>query len=683
MAAINDCLHRYRERSKFMTFTDLDEYIIPRSHKTWSQFINHVQSSNSRQSGFLFRTTIFRQEWTQPAQAYRGVADTYRSSILSHTQRENYTFKPRLRSKMIVDPKKVEEMGVYFAWRTSEKTYTVPETDGLVHSYRKALPKDQYTEDEWQRLSTPVTDLYVVETFGEKLAARLKEVWAKLPEMNQKEQKQKDSVDLQEQENQDIQKQEESTEAQQQAKNLDAHKQTDAQKQVERPDEHKEAESIDVQKDVENLNVRNEKESPHGAKTASVISKSESYHSFQMVEGVGSFLLVYAAIWEGTSVRIISIKKLDEPITNLLCVFWDSLDQTSTGVTVKANVSDLPESQGGKHTAAYITCPVPPESKGKPPVLVGLGKSKGASSKPEVTLPIEARNEPKPDGSGENAKVEFTLCVPTMFRYGNAAQLVEKLEMSRLLGVRRIVFFNLSVSDNVDAVLRMYMQDWSEGRESLEVVVNPWQLPRVPQEGQTKHLDIHYFGQMAGIDYCLHRYRRFTKYMIFSDLDEYLIPLQHANLSHLISELVKQDHLSKMFVFRSTVFDHGRPSPAQGYEAKAVQFGSSLLGFTWRDDFFYPARLRSKLIVDPTSVEEMGIHFVWRGSGSTVAIPVDVGMVGHYRHRLKGCRPQVKDTRVVDKFGKRLAARLKEVWSRLPDVPLGWDPLEKPAPSSC
>ncbi|GFO18183.1 upf0392 protein f13g3.3-like isoform x1 [Plakobranchus ocellatus] len=606
MAAINDCLHRYRERSKFMTFASLNEHIIPRSHKTWSQFINHVQSSSPGQSGLLFTTTIFRQKWTQPAQACRGVADMYRSNILSYTQRGNNIFRPRVSSKMIVDPKKVEEMGVNFAWRMSGKTYTVPETDGLVHSYRKALPKDQFTEDEWQRLSTPVTDLYVVETFDEKLAARLKEVWAKLSD---------------------------------------------------------------------------------GSKPSLMSSLPESDHNFKVLEGIGSIMLVYSAIWEGSAVRIVAIKKLGERITNLMCVFCELLGQNSSN-TVKATVKDLPEHHNTEHTAAVITCPISREDKDKVPAWIGLFDDRDASSQPKVILPIEAlytQNQREQTNetvtinrtAGERTKVEFTLCIPAMVNYQNAAQLVEKIEMSRLLGVRRVVFYNNSISENVDAVLRMYIKDWAEGRESLEVVVYPWQLPLVIQDGHEKPLDIHYFGQMASIDHCLHRYRRFTSYTIFSDLDEFIIPLRHNNLSQLISERKSLNNSYIGFMFQSTVFNHNRPSPGKGFEAEARRYGSAVLGLISRDDYFFPVKVRSKVIVDPSKVEVMGIHFIWKGSGRTDNVPMEQGMVSHYRAPLKICEKQVNDTRVVEKFGSKLVARLKHVWSRLHDLSLELKPFEQ------
>ena len=74
--------------------------------------------------------------------------------------------------------------------------------------------------------------------------------------------------------------------------------------------------------------------------------------------------------------------------------------------------------------------------------------------------------------------VEFTVCGPTLHNnYSDVPKLVEKIEMSRLLGAGRMVFYNYSMSAKVGAVLRMYARDWAEGRETLQVLVYPWELP--------------------------------------------------------------------------------------------------------------------------------------------------------------------------------------------------------------
>ena len=402
-------------------------------------------------------------------------------------------------------------------------------------------------------------------------------------------------------------------------------------------------------------------------------------------------MLVYAAIWEEDVVRIIAIKTRGGSITGLRCVFYSSGDQSSPSFTTIAHVMDIPEHHGAKHTAACVKCPI--QNGSAPVALVGLVHgTAAASSRPKVVLPIEnvKIDASKVKGTAamgdikdsmvtgnpeEEQKVEFSLCVPALYDYKNAAQLVEKIEMSRLQGVGRIVLYNNSVSSNVDAVLRWYARERTAGRDKLEIKVYPWHLPQIDQNGKQVPLQIHYFGQMAAIDHCLHRYRHLSRYIMFTDMDEFFLPLRHDNLSQLIADRHKLHPNSNGFLFQSTVFIRERPSPAKGFEAEAAQFGSVVLGLTSRDNYFFPPNERSKVIVDPTKTDVMGIHFIWHGSGTTHTIPIDQGILAHFRSHLSGCKPQVVDTRVSDKYGKHLVLRLKEVWSQLKGVPLGWTPV--------
>ncbi|GFO13243.1 galactan beta-1,4-galactosyltransferase gals2 [Plakobranchus ocellatus] len=167
--------------------------------------------------------------------------------------------------------------------------------------------------------------------------------------------------------------------------------------------------------------------------------------------------------------------------------------------------------------------------------------------------------------------------------------------MSRLLGACRVVLYNNSIGPNVDAVLRWYIREWEEGRDTLEVAVHSWKLPRVL--GQI--VDTPYYAQLACIDDCLHRYRWTTKYTEFSDLDEFIIPLHHEGWTELLSALEKQNPGNAGFMFCSTVFVKDRPILSCGFEEEATQCRSSILGYIQRENRILPQRDRGKLIVHP------------------------------------------------------------------------------------
>ena len=342
-----------------------------------------------------------------------------------------------------------------------------------------------------------------------------------------------------------------------------------------------------------------------------------------------------------------------------------------------------------QYISSTITCPPKPgEHQGEIPLFVGLVESPTAT--PKKTFFVENRagkNKAEIEKAGykfnfpeKEVTKEFTVCVPAMFKFKDAAKVVEKIEMTRLLGAGRVVLYNASMSSNVDAVLKMYTREWAEGRESLEVVVLPWHLP---MESADKPINIPYYAQQLAIDDCMYRYKRLSKYMVFTDLDEVLFPLKHANWSSLVAERRRLKPQSIGWLFRCTMVNKDRPSPAAGFENDVRRFGSPILGLTSRDVYVYPAHDRPKLIVDPTTIEEMGVHLIWSGEGVTDNLPVDVGLLFHYRDPIDKCRAQVKDTRVADRYGKRLVARLTEIWSKLKGVDLGWSPYTAGDRSKC
>ena len=65
----------------------------------------------------------------------------------------------------------------------------------------------------------------------------------------------------------------------------------------------------------------------------------------------------------------------------------------------------------------------------------------------------------------------FTVCVTALnYRYSRAYELVEMVELNRVLGAERFTFYVNSVGDNVAQVLRWYQ------RQGLVELV-PWDLP--------------------------------------------------------------------------------------------------------------------------------------------------------------------------------------------------------------
>ncbi|RUS89739.1 hypothetical protein EGW08_002557 [Elysia chlorotica] len=291
--------------------------------------------------------------------------------------------------------------------------------------------------------------------------------------------------------------------------------------------------------------------------------------------------------------------------------------------------------------------------------------------KPSVTETTEI----SPDGKVRTCfreRVEFTVCSSVLHSmFSRSESLVETVEMSRLLGAGRVVFYNASISADVNQVLGLYAQDWSEGREALEVVVLPWDLPKLLSPDK-----LYQFGKMAAINDCLHRYRNSSRYIVFSDLDEFIMPIKFSSWSELIAQVNRAQPGTSEYLFQRTIFRRQRPSLTKDFHATAEEYNPAILGVTQREDYIFPQKIRSRMIVDPVAAKEIGLHFAWRILGKSYNVSTEDGLVHDYKettlngnivipNELSRRNTRVTDMYVANRFGLSLATRLKTIWSRL------------------
>lgn len=138
-------------------------------------------------------------------------------------------------------------------------------------------------------------------------------------------------------------------------------------------------------------------------------------------------------------------------------------------------------------------------------------------------------NEPPP-----SYEVNFTVCVtPLNLHFNNYDQLVEIIEVNRIFGAERFVFYNYTTGFNVDRYLHSYEADGIVG-------VVPWKIPVVvdiwpPDPGVTP--EIHYFGQIAALNDCLYRNMLRSRFIVFTDLDEVIVPRVDDTWSDMITRV--------------------------------------------------------------------------------------------------------------------------------------------------
>nr|KAG5712761.1 hypothetical protein BaRGS_029816 [Batillaria attramentaria] len=325
----------------------------------------------------------------------------------------------------------------------------------------------------------------------------------------------------------------------------------------------------------------------------------------------------------------------------------------------------LPESKSRKYSASYVQCHLPDLRE---PYAVSV-TSRDCSQQPTNVLPVI---KSPPGGYSSN----FTVCVkPINFYYSRAYELVEFIELNRMLGADKLVFYIFSVGPNAESVLRWYetvgiveLVDW---KLPSHIIVRHWPITK----GETE--EIHAFGQIGSSNDCLHRHRDVSRYVIAKDLDEFIVPKKHNNWWDMIRHIDnKTGRPISSYVFRNLFFRKDWGVNEEDFEGKALaqRYMSVVLLTDKREPKPLPAKTRSKFIVDPQRVQTLGIHSVWktRGTGSLVhSVDQEDGLVYHYRNWEK---PEDRKNGVRDldmmRFRQELLRRLEERWAQLPNVRL-------------
>lgn len=242
----------------------------------------------------------------------------------------------------------------------------------------------------------------------------------------------------------------------------------------------------------------------------------------------------------------------------------------------------------------------------------------------------------------------FTVCISNLFGgYNNVLQFVQTMEMYKLLGVQRVVIYNTSCGQDLEPVLVHYREEGI-----LEIVEWPIDQFLNPSKGwrfEEHKGDLHYYGQLTTLNECIYRYMYQSKYVLLHDIDEIVMPYQHANLHLLLEDLQYQHPRVGVFVIENHIFpknhyeDSGKFKLPQWREIPGINILEHIYREPSREAVINP----TKLIVNPRHVVQTSVHSVLKTLGETFWVPPDVCRLIHVRVPLQGSL--TKDQLLVDK----------------------------------
>ena len=168
-----------------------------------------------------------------------------------------------------------------------------------------------------------------------------------------------------------------------------------------------------------------------------------------------------------------------------------------------------------KYRPYYYICDLPPRFSAITPKFVSFSFN-SSCQQPSPPVPVtQVQNT-------TNSTQGFGVCIQSpLFNMNNVQFIIQTIEMNRILGAERFTFYIHSASQDVMRVL----QDYS--KEGVVDVV----------KSTIPNINIHYYGQQVLIQDCAYRNMYKIRHLLYTDLDEIIVPQNHQNWSQMITAI--------------------------------------------------------------------------------------------------------------------------------------------------
>uniref|UniRef100_A0A6A7FYZ1 Glycosyltransferase family 92 protein n=1 Tax=Hirondellea gigas TaxID=1518452 RepID=A0A6A7FYZ1_9CRUS len=361
-------------------------------------------------------------------------------------------------------------------------------------------------------------------------------------------------------------------------------------------------------------------------------SSSSDAHWMPVINHRHKFF-VYSAFYDNRKGRIIRIigATLTKKSERVWCKYWYS---NSSTLILGGAVKIIRENWNLKYSACFVACPLSIYRNGKqpipPPESVSVLTSPGGNATNKLTVINNL------DVDVNKTKNSFAVCVkPLHFDYNYINQIIEFIELNRIIGVEHFTLYNHTIGPEVGCILESYV------KEGI-VTILPWKLNLESQK------EIRTEGLFSALNDCMYRYMYRYKYILMIDLDEYIVPHSNLTLPELITFLNARADVRKIgaISFQNSFFYLQWPDDPSSAGLPALVTQRK----TRRRQRFHPHKQRSKYIAVSPFVVEAGNHFVWEflPQHGTLNVPSEVAFLHHYRICEFGGDDCVRNPRTTD-----------------------------------
>ena len=316
-------------------------------------------------------------------------------------------------------------------------------------------------------------------------------------------------------------------------------------------------------------------------------------------------------IKEGTEITVIIFGFVGNSINDTF--FCTCLFDQEHMVTVKGTVKKIYKRAYNKYHPVIYKCPLG-NVTGLPEKLA-ISKGTDISNTYLINVLDRRRHTVA-------AKDGVAVCVKSMYRVTSPRWFTEWMEMQRLMGAQKVIFYGeKETGRDVKKLLDYY--------KTLGFLhLQPW---------NNRLLSTVVPNQFASNNDCLYRFGYLFRYMVYIDLDEVIVPTNATNERKTYQDIINIYNSTDVLSFRHTHFC------VPGYVQQRNE--SVLSGNT----FIYsqaPISRLQKCIIKPSYVSLMGIHVAFkyfRPETTKSSVSPDVAKLHHYRFGKFG-ECQIKDT---------------------------------------
>ena len=222
----------------------------------------------------------------------------------------------------------------------------------------------------------------------------------------------------------------------------------------------------------------------------------------------------------------------------------------------------------------------------------------------------------------------FGVCTDSqLFGSVKSKSVLESIEVNRILGAEWFTIYVYNVGKDILRLLQVYVT------EGIAEVIRLWgtDIPR----------SVHYYGQTLSINECAYRNMFRVKYLVYIDLDEFIVPRKSLSWRSMMDDLEKSDYATYVF---QHVFFRNKKDGKDVKNLTAIDFSCNrsrgymdwprFLSHTYRSQKVYPSRVRSKYIIKPSLTDRVGVHEVFKHFNETLhayIVPAETALLHHYR----------------------------------------------------